>query len=87
MIIVHISVKIIISVFFSFTKCGRSLVVADGEGSTHMCALDDMPFPPHFQYEELQSAIYHGLTTKPELQRRVKSLGYLGYNHSDQKRS
>lgn len=62
-----------------FTKCGRSLVVGDGDGSTHMCALEDMPFPPHFQYHELQNAIYHGLNTQLELQRQVMTMGYLGY--------
>lgn len=38
-----------------------------------------MPFPAHFQYQELQSAIYQALVIKPELQRQVQSIGYLGY--------
>lgn len=63
----------------AFSPCGRSLVVGDADGATHVCALEDMPFPPHFQYMELQTAIYQALVTKPELLRQVKSLGYLGY--------
>jgi WD40 repeat protein len=32
-----------------FSECGRSLVVGDGEGNTYVCALEDLPFPPHYQ--------------------------------------
>lgn len=69
-----------------FSPCGRSLVVGDLEGTVHVCALDDMPFPPHFQYQELQAAIYQALLMKTELLRQVKCLGNLGYGKNDQKR-
>lgn len=59
--------------------CGRVLVVGDAEGTTRVCALEDMPISPHFQYDELEAAIYRGLVTKPELLRQVKSMGSLGY--------
>ncbi|XP_058832485.1 dynein axonemal intermediate chain 4 [Topomyia yanbarensis] len=62
-----------------FSNCGRSLLVGDSEGRTHICALEDMPFPPHFQYDELQSALYKNLICKPELLNQVKRFGYLGY--------
>ncbi|XP_058122936.1 dynein axonemal intermediate chain 4 [Anopheles ziemanni] len=62
-----------------FTNCGRSLLVGDAEGKAHICALEDMPFPPHFQYRDLQSAIYGKLVTKPDLLTRVRRMGYLGY--------
>ncbi|EAU76534.2 AGAP006036-PA [Anopheles gambiae str. PEST] len=62
-----------------FTNCGRCLLVGDAEGKAHVCALEDMPFPPHFQYRELQSALYGKLVTTPELLTRVKRMGYLGY--------
>lgn len=62
-----------------FTNDGRSLVVGDGDGTTYVCALEDMPFPPHYQYRELQSAIYRSMVAQPELLKLVKSLGYLGY--------
>lgn len=70
-----------------FTPCGRSLVVGDMEGTTHVCALDDMPFPPHFQYHELQAAIYQALLMKTELLSQVKSLGSLAYAKNDQRRT
>lgn len=44
-----------------------------------MCALEDMPFPPHFQYKQLESAIFKALVANPELTRQVESLGCLGY--------
>ncbi|XP_035790212.1 WD repeat-containing protein 78-like [Anopheles albimanus] len=62
-----------------FSNCGRTLLVGDGEGNAHVCALEDMPFPPHFQYRELQAAIYGKLVTKPDLLARVRRMGYLGY--------
>ncbi|XP_039442388.1 dynein axonemal intermediate chain 4 [Culex pipiens pallens] len=62
-----------------FTNCGRSLLVGDSEGRTYICALEDMPFPPHFQYDELQAALYKSLICKPELLKQVKRFGYLGY--------
>ncbi|XP_053674507.1 dynein axonemal intermediate chain 4 [Anopheles nili] len=62
-----------------FTNCGRSLLVGDVKGCAHVCALEDMPFPPHFQYRELQSAIYGRLVTTPDLLARVRRMGYLGY--------
>ncbi|XP_055532560.1 dynein axonemal intermediate chain 4 [Wyeomyia smithii] len=62
-----------------FTNCGRSLLVGDNEGRTYICALEDMPFPPHFQYDELQSALYRSLICKPDLLNQVKRFGNLGY--------
>ncbi|XP_052873611.1 dynein axonemal intermediate chain 4 [Anopheles cruzii] len=62
-----------------FTNCGRSVLVGDAEGNGHVCALEDMPFPPHFQYRELQAAIYAKLVTRPELLTRVRRMGDLGY--------
>lgn len=62
-----------------FSKCGRSLVVGMADGSTHVCALEDMPFPPHFQYNVLEEVIQNAIRTKPELQLQLKILGYLGY--------
>lgn len=62
-----------------FSRCGRSLVVGDAEGCAHVCALEDMPFDPHYQYEELEAALLQALLTKPALGVQVKSMGYLGY--------
>ncbi|XP_070500977.1 dynein axonemal intermediate chain 4-like [Chironomus tepperi] len=62
-----------------FTPCGRSLLVGDEEGNVHVCSLEDFPFPPHFQYDELQKSLFRSLTNKQELEKQVKQLGYLGY--------
>lgn len=70
----------------AYSGCGRTLVVGDANGATHVCALEDMPFAPHFQYLELQTAIYQALVAKPELLRQVKSLGYLGYPRGEQRK-
>lgn len=63
-----------------FSPCGRSLVVGDTEGNTHICALEDFPFCPHYQYKELQNALYRSLENKNDLEKQVKQLGYLGYD-------
>jgi dynein intermediate chain 4, axonemal len=63
----------------NFSNCGRTMIVGDEEGKIDMLAMEDMPFSPHYQYQELQAALYRGLTSKPELLKEVKSLGYLGY--------
>lgn len=62
-----------------FSPCGRSLIVGDSEGNTHVIALEDFPFPPHYQYDELQKALYHSLTNKHDLEKQIKQLGFLGY--------
>lgn len=62
-----------------FSPCGRSLLVGDDEGNTYVCSLEDFPFPPHFQYDELEKALYKGLSNKKELEKQVRHLGYIGY--------
>jgi dynein intermediate chain 4, axonemal len=62
-----------------FSPCGRSLIVGDKNGETHVVAFEDFPFPPHYQYDELQKALYHSLTNKHELEKQIKQLGFLGY--------
>lgn len=62
-----------------FSPCGRSLIVGDAEGTTHVCGLEDFPFAPHYQYDELQKALYHSLTNKKDLEKQIKQLGHLGY--------
>lgn len=63
-----------------FSSCGRSLIVGDNEGNTHVCGLEDFPFAPHYQYDELQKALYHSLTNKQDLEKQIKQLGYLGFD-------
>ncbi|XP_055626014.1 dynein axonemal intermediate chain 4 [Toxorhynchites rutilus septentrionalis] len=62
-----------------FTNCGRSLLLGDSEGRTYVCALEDMPFPRHFQFNELRSTLLDSLVSKPELLNRIRRLGHLGY--------
>lgn len=64
-----------------FSECGRSLVVGDADGNTHICGLEDMPFPPHYQYKELQTALFKSLQNREDLEKQVKQMGYLGYDH------
>ncbi|XP_055843793.1 dynein axonemal intermediate chain 4 [Episyrphus balteatus] len=62
-----------------FSNCGRSIAVGNERGAVYVCALEDMPFPPHFQYEELETAIFKALMPYPEIVTELKSLGYFGY--------
>ena len=57
-----------------FSPDGMSLFVGDDEGNTHVCSLEDFPFPPHFQYDELEKALLKGLSNNKELEKQVKQL-------------
>jgi dynein intermediate chain 4, axonemal len=70
-----------------FSTCGRSIIVGDTDGNCHVCSLEDFPFPPYYQYDELQRALYHSLTNKQDLEKQIKQLGYLGYPQEQQKTS
>jgi WD40 repeat protein len=61
-----------------FSHCGRSLLVGDNEGNTHVCALEDFPFAPHYQLDELQKIIHHALSDRQDLEKQIKQLGFLG---------
>lgn len=62
-----------------FTKCGKSIVAGDSEGTTYVYALEDMPFPSHFQYKALENALVASLELRPGLKEQVLAMGHLGY--------
>ncbi|XP_016981816.1 dynein axonemal intermediate chain 4 [Drosophila rhopaloa] len=62
-----------------FSHCGRTLVIGNERGNTLFNALDDMPFSPHFQYDELEKAIYKAIGNDHELLMELKSIGFFGY--------
>jgi len=48
-----------------------------------MYAIDDLPFPPHFQYDELEKAIYAAIATQPELIVELENVGFFGYPNKE----
>ncbi|XP_020801574.1 WD repeat-containing protein 78 [Drosophila serrata] len=62
-----------------FSHCGRTLVIGNERGNTLFNAINDMPFPPHFQYDELEKAIYKAIGNDHELLMELKSVGFFGY--------
>ncbi|XP_037944775.1 dynein intermediate chain 4, axonemal [Teleopsis dalmanni] len=64
---------------FRFSKCGRSLALGNESGDTLMLSFEDMPFPAHFQYDVLESAIFQAIFMNKELTKIVKSMGFFGY--------
>lgn len=62
-----------------FSHCGKSIVAGDSQGATYVYALEEMPFPPHFQYNALVRALWASLELRPELREQVLVLGHLGY--------
>ncbi|XP_022231869.2 dynein intermediate chain 4, axonemal [Drosophila obscura] len=62
-----------------FSNCGRSLVVGNERGNTLFQALNDMPFEPHFQYDELEKSIFKAVGNDYELLMELKSMGFFGY--------
>ncbi|XP_017066411.1 dynein intermediate chain 4, axonemal [Drosophila eugracilis] len=62
-----------------FSHCGRTLVIGNERGNTLFQALNDMPFSPHFQYDELEKAIFKAIGSNRELFMELKSIGFFGY--------
>lgn len=62
-----------------FSRCGKSVVVGDSDGKTHVYALEDMPFAPHFQYKALEQALLDSLKLRPVVREQVEAMGHLGY--------
>ncbi|XP_033160418.1 WD repeat-containing protein 78 [Drosophila mauritiana] len=62
-----------------FSHCGRTLVIGNERGNTLFNALNDMPFSPHFQYDELEKAIFKAIGNDHELLMELKSIGFFGY--------
>ncbi|XP_052847336.1 dynein axonemal intermediate chain 4 [Drosophila gunungcola] len=62
-----------------FSHCGRTLVIGNERGNTLFHALNDMPFSPHFQYDELEKAIFKAIGNDYELLMELKSIGFFGY--------
>lgn len=62
-----------------FRKCGHSIVVGDESGTTYVFELENIPSPPHFQYEALEQALVKNVSAKPFVLQQITSLGYMGY--------
>ncbi|XP_036320129.1 WD repeat-containing protein 78-like [Rhagoletis pomonella] len=63
--------------------CGRILAIGNERGNVLMCSFDDMPFPPHAQYAELEKAMYKAVDTSPTLKYELKNIGYFGYEKNE----
>lgn len=62
-----------------FSNSGTVLVVGNERGGALFQALNDMPYSPHFQYDELEKAIYKAVGNDPDLLIELKSIGFFGY--------
>uniref|UniRef100_A0A1B0FBW5 Dynein axonemal intermediate chain 4 n=1 Tax=Glossina morsitans morsitans TaxID=37546 RepID=A0A1B0FBW5_GLOMM len=62
-----------------FSCDGCNIAIGNEKGNVHISALDEMPFPPYFQYEALEKAIYKAVATDPDLLIELRSVGYFGY--------
>uniref|UniRef100_A0A1A9UUL6 Dynein axonemal intermediate chain 4 n=1 Tax=Glossina austeni TaxID=7395 RepID=A0A1A9UUL6_GLOAU len=62
-----------------FSRDGCNIAIGNEKGNVHINALDEMPFPPYFQYEALEKAIYKAVATDPDLLIELRSVGYFGY--------
>ncbi|KAH8301952.1 hypothetical protein KR044_001250, partial [Drosophila immigrans] len=62
-----------------FSNSGTTLAVGNERGNTLFQAINDMPFPPHFQYDELEKAIYKAIGNDQDLFIELKSVGFFGY--------
>ncbi|KAH8415714.1 hypothetical protein KR222_010696, partial [Zaprionus bogoriensis] len=62
-----------------FSNSGTSLVIGNERGCALFLAINDMPFSPHFQYDELEKAIYKAIGNDQDLLIELKSIGFFGY--------
>ncbi|XP_062133031.1 dynein axonemal intermediate chain 4 [Drosophila sulfurigaster albostrigata] len=62
-----------------FSNSGTTLVVGNERGNALFQGLNDMPFPPHFQYDELEKSIYKAIGNDQDLFIELKSIGFFGY--------
>ncbi|ALC44072.1 Dic61B [Drosophila busckii] len=62
-----------------FSNSGTTLVVGNERGNVLFYGIDDMPFAPHFQYDEMEKAIYRAIGNDQELFIELKSIGFFGY--------
>ena len=53
--------------------------MGDERGFVYLCAMENMPFPPHFQFDVLEAAIFRAIAAFPKLVEEVKSLGCFAY--------
>lgn len=54
-------------------------MVGTASAKTYICALEDLPFPPHFQFDALESALHEALKADPKLLEQMKSIKDLSY--------
>ncbi|XP_075157352.1 dynein intermediate chain at 61B [Haematobia irritans] len=62
-----------------FSRDGNSIAIGNERGKVFLLGFEDMPFPPHYQYDTLEKAIMNAVENFPQLLIEVKSLGYFGY--------
>ena len=65
---------------FKFSPCGRSIVVGDNEGNTHVVALEEFPFPPRYPFKQLEKVILNMVGEKLHLKQQIMNIGGLGYS-------
>ncbi|XP_023304991.2 dynein axonemal intermediate chain 4 [Lucilia cuprina] len=62
-----------------FSLNGCAIAIGTERGQVVVSAFDEMPFPPYYQYDTLEKAIYKAVNNFPELVIELKSVGYFGY--------
>lgn len=76
---IRLEINFFVCFKFRFSCDGCNIAIGNEKGNVHISALDEMPFPPYFQYEALEKAIYKAVATDPDLLIELRSVGYFGY--------
>lgn len=80
-IIIFPAFSYLIIFIFRFSRDGNSIAIGNERGKVFLNTWDDMPFPPHYQYDTLEKTIFTAVVNYPDLMNELKSLGYFGYPH------
>uniref|UniRef100_W8AU81 Dynein axonemal intermediate chain 4 n=1 Tax=Ceratitis capitata TaxID=7213 RepID=W8AU81_CERCA len=64
---------------FEVSLCGHNLAVGNERGDVNICSMVKMPFPPHFQYDELKKSLFKAISTANELIIELNNIGFFGY--------
>lgn len=62
-----------------FSLDGTCIAIGNEKGNVIMHSFEDMPFPPYYQYDAIEKAIYKAVSCNEDLLIELKSIGYFGY--------
>lgn len=67
------------SILYRFSLDGTCIAIGNEKGNLIMHSFENMPFPPYYQYDAIEKAIYQAVSYNEDLLIELKNIGYFGY--------